>query len=254
MECAMPMNSRRRRSNEGAPILRRPLTTADRDMLARSLITGDLPDRALLARVDGPDAKDLVGAKDSADYAGIEFPYVWPGELKIRGQRIRRDNPDIEIEYTETGQVVRKESRKYRAPYGAPNLLYFFPETPVELLGDISLPILIVEGEKKCLCAWCLANHNASEPRFLPIGISGVWNWKTKVETSERADGTHHRVMGPLPDLARIPWQRPVLIAFDSDAATNEGVQKARAALSRELRKRGAISVRYVLIPGRNEL
>jgi hypothetical protein len=55
--------------------------------------------------------------------------------------------------------------------------------------------------------------------------------------------------------LARIPWEgREVLIAFDSDAATNSAVQLARTALAKELRRRGAARVRYVIIPGREEL
>jgi hypothetical protein len=254
-EDRMPYNPRGRRSNEGAPILRRPLTLEDREMLARSLITGDMPDRALLARVEGQDAKDLVGARDKADYSGIEIPYVWPGEVAVRGQRIRRDHPEVEIEYTEAGEEVRKERRKYVAPAGAPNLIYFFPETPVELLTDLGVPILIVEGEKKCLCAWCLAHHNSSAPRFLPIGISGVWNWRGKIGTADGPAGKRRRsIHGPIPDLSRIPWEREVLIAFDSDATSNQDVQKARAALARELRKRGAVRVRYVQIPGRDQL
>jgi hypothetical protein len=251
----MPSNSHSRRSNEGAPILRRPLTAADREMLARSLITGDLPDRALLARVDGPDARDLVGAKDKRNYAGIEFVYTWPGGVDVRGSRIRRDEPEIEVEYTEDGREIRKEKNKYVAAVGSPNLLYFFPEMPAELLPDIKVPVLFVEGEKKCLCAWVLARHNCSEPRFLPIGLSGVWNWRGKIGTTETPGGRRRIVTGPIPDLARIPFSgREVLIAFDSDAATNSAVQIARLALARELRRRGASHVRYVLIPSRGEL
>jgi hypothetical protein len=253
-EHLMSGNRSARRSNQGAPILRRPLTPEDREMLARSLIVGDMPDRALLARVEAQDAKDLVGAKDKADYSGIEIPYIWPGELSVRGQRIRRDHPEIEVEYNETGHEVRKERRKYVAPVGSPNLLYFFPETPIELLSDLSVRILIAEGEKKCLCAWCLATHNSSEPRFLPIGISGVWNWRGRIATADGADGKRRTVRGPIPDLARIPWHREVLIAFDSDVHANEDVQTARAALGRELRKRGATRVRYVQIPCPDQL
>jgi hypothetical protein len=218
-------------------------------MLARSLITGDMPERALLSRVAGQDAKDLVGAKDGGDYSGLVFTYVWPGEVAIRGERIRRDRPEVEIEYTEAGQAVHKERRRYVAPVGSPNLLYFFPETPLELLTDLNVRVLIVEGEKKTLCAWCLANHDSAEPRFLPIGLSGVWNWRGRIATTDGPDGKRRSVRGPVPDLARIPWQREVLIAFDSDVNTNQDVQRARAALARELRKRGAIRVRYVQIP-----
>jgi hypothetical protein len=254
MEGSMSSSGRSRRSREGAPILRHPLTEEDRAMLARSLITGDLPDRALLARVEGPDAKDLVGRKDHGNYSGVEFPYVWPGEVGVRGSRIRRDESDTEFEYTEEGEI-RKEKNKYVAAVGSRNLLYFFPETPVELLTDIEIPILIVEGEKKCLCAWRLAHHNSSKPRFLPIGLSGVWGWRGKIGTAETASGRHRSVLGPIPDLARIPFAgREVLIAFDSDAATNSSVQIARLVLAKELRRRGSTRVRYVIVPGRKDL
>jgi hypothetical protein len=246
---------RNRRSNEGAPILRRPLTEDDRAMLARSLITSDLADRALLARVEGQDAKDLIGAKDNRNYSGIEFPYVFPGEVAIRGSRVRRDQPEIQVEYTEDGQEVRKENRKYVAEAGSRNLLYFYPETPSELLSDAKIPALVVEDEKKTLCAWHLATYNAPEPRFLPIGLSGAWGWRSKIGTIETANGRRRNVIGPSPDLARILWQeREVFIAFDSDAATNSSIQIARAALAKELRRRGAARVRYVIIPGREEL
>jgi hypothetical protein len=224
-------------------------------MLARSLITGDLPDRALLARVVGPDARDLVGAKRPGNYAGIEFAYVFPGELGIRGSRIRRDEPDIEISYTEDGREIRKELRKYVAAVGARNLLYFYPPTPPELVNDTKVRVLICEGEKKVLCAWYLSTYNSSEPRFLPIGIAGVWGWRSKIGTVETASGQRRSVTGPIADLNRIPWEgREVLIAFDSDVCTNPEVAGARAALARHLRKRGAARVRYVEIPSREEL
>jgi hypothetical protein len=255
MEFVMSPNPRLRRSTGGAPILRRPLTAEDREMLSRSLITGDLPDRALLARVDGPDARDLVGGRDKRNYAGIEFPYTWPGAVDIRGSRIRLDEPDLEISYAEDGSEIRKEKNKYKAAFGSSNMLYFFAETPAELLTDISVAVLFLEGEKKVLAAWVLATHRAAEPRFLPIGLSGVWNWRGKIGSVETANGRRRDVSGPLPDLARIPFAgREVRIAFDSDAATNSQVQIARCALAQDLRRRGARQVKYVLIPNRQEL
>jgi hypothetical protein len=224
-------------------------------MLARSLITGDLPDRALLARVEGPDARDLVGRKDNGNYNGIEFTFAWPGELGVRGSRIRRDEPEIEVVYAEDGQEVRKERNKYAAAVRSRNMLYFFPETPAELLTEINIPLLIVEGEKKALCGWVLATHNSSEPRFLPVGLAGVWGWRGKIGSVETPSGRRKSVTGPIPDLARIPFAgREVIIAFDSDAATNPAIQIARLALAKELRRRGASPVRYVVIPGRGEL
>ena len=239
----------------GSPILGLPLTAEDYARLAASNIDRDLADRALIARVAHLEGKALVNARGQSNYAGIEFPYLWPGELNVRGSRLRRDEPEIEVTYTEDGQEVRKESKKCLAAPGSPNMLYFYPETPPELLMDIRVSIIITEGEKKTLALWRLANYNSSEPGFLPIGLSGVWNWRGKIGMAETANGRRRRVMGPIPDLSRVSWEgRTVLIAFDSDASTNPSIQQARAALAHELRKRGAASVLYVVVPGREHL
>jgi hypothetical protein len=233
----------------GSPILREPLTEEDYRTLESSAISRDIIDRALITRVAHLEGKALVNARDRGNYAGLAFDYVWPGELSIRGSRLRRDEPDIEEIPMEDGGIVRHELRKYMSAPGAPNLLYFFAETPPELLAETTLPVLLAEGEKKTLAAWCLANYNASEPRFLPIGISGVWNWRTKVGMTGTANGKRHAIKGPLPDLARLPWSgRILLIAYDSDTASNADIQKARAALMKDMTKRGA-RVRYVEIP-----
>jgi hypothetical protein len=44
------------------------------------------------------------------------------------------------------------------------------------------LPLIITEGEFKTLALWRLANWNHGErPRFLPVGVSGVYNWRGTV-------------------------------------------------------------------------
>jgi hypothetical protein len=239
----------------GSPILRLPLTDEDYARLADSYIDRALADQALLTRVAHLEAKALVNGRSTGNYAGIEFPYVWPGEAGVHGYRLRRDEPEVEVSYTEDGKELRKEVKKYVAAPGSPNMLYFFPATPVELLMDIRVPVLILEGEKKTLASWRLANYKSSEPRFLPIGLSGVWNWRGKIGTTETADGRRRSVMGPIPDLSRLPCEgRVVRIAFDNDAVTNPDIQNARSALARYLQKRGAARVQYVLIPSREEL
>jgi hypothetical protein len=239
-----------RRSNSGAPIRREPLTQVDYDKLMAEYIDRDTADRALLARLASPEGKELVGAKGPGNYAGIEFPNIWPGTLAVRGQRLRRDEPDLEIEQDETGQTRSKEVRKYLTAPGSMNLLYLFPETPPELLQDISVPITLTEGEKKVLALWRLANYNSLSPRFVPIGIYGVWSWRGKITTITDANGRRRQVKGPIPDLGRIPWAgREVYICFDSDVAIIEELQWARSALSQELRRRGVKRVLYITIP-----
>jgi len=239
----------------GSPILRLPLTDEDYARLAASYIDRDLADRALIARVAHLEGKALVNARGPGNYSGLEFPFLWPGEISVRGSFLRRDEPEVEISYTEDGQEVRKETKKYLAAPGTPNMLYFFAETPPELLVGIRVPVLILEGQKKTLASWRLANYQSSEPRFLPIGLSGVWNWRGKIGMTETAGGRRRSVKGPIPDLSRIPLEgRIVRIAFDSDAAINTDIQHARSALARYLQKRGASRVQYVLIPSREEL
>jgi hypothetical protein len=241
-------SSGNRRSNEGAPILRKPLTEADYDSLSKSWIDRFTADRAQLARLDHAEGKALVGGHGSGNYSGVEFPYCWPGELHVRGVRLRRDEPDMELEYSAGGLTRIKQAGKYLAGPRSGNLLYLFPETPPELLNDTSVPAVLTEGEKKVLSLWRLANHNCVRPRFLPVGLSGVWNWRGKVGISETASGKRRAVKGPIPDLSRINWAgRTVYIAFDSDAV-KEQVAAARAALAQELRRRGA-KVFYVIIP-----
>jgi hypothetical protein len=222
------------------------LTEADYEKLEESWITREIADRALLARLDGPEAKALVGGRGPGDFGGIEFPYFWPGEVNCRGSRLRRDHPPVE--YDDDGDP--QEVKKYLAPPGSSNKLYFFPETPPELLIEISLPIIIVEGEKKTLALWRLANYNSSTPRFLPVGISGVWSWRGVIGKGPGpTPGSHRDVKGVITDLDRIVWsERTVYIAFDSDVVTNPAIQQARRALAKELRKRTA-NVLYVLIP-----
>jgi hypothetical protein len=238
----------------GSPILRQPLTGEDYATLAASAIHRDVIDRALITRVAHLEGKALVNARDRGLYSGIAFDYTWPGELSIRGSRLRRDAPDIEEILTDDGRIVRKEIRKYMCAPGSANLLYFYAETPPELLADTRVNVILTEGEKKTLPLWCLANQNASEPRFLPIGLSGVWNWRGKIGIAETASGKRRTVKGPIPDLGRLPWVgRALLIAYDSDTNVNTEIQKARAALMKEMTKRGA-RVRYVEIPPLQEL
>lgn len=62
---------------------------------------------------------------------------------------------------------------KYLARKGSGNRLYIPPKVKL-ILNDVSIPLYIVEGEKKSLKA-CQEGENC-------IGISGLWNFKNKDE------------------------------------------------------------------------
>lgn len=226
--------------------LRLPLTSEDIARLERSYITLELVRDADLFRVDSAEGGRLVGRNGSRDYSGIVFPYKWPGQTNAREYRLRRDNPEIE----ELPDGVRKEKGKYLTPLGARNLLYFSPCATPDALNDVGLPIVLTEGEKKTLALSRLAWLDVTNgPRFLPIGIPGVWNWRGKIGKTTNAGGSRCDVFGPIADLDRIAWEnRKVIIVFDANVNTNPSVANARRRLAKELGRRGAL-VQLVDLP-----
>ena len=130
------------------------LSRGDLDRLARSGISCELATQALLRRVTSSEAAATVGRKDSGEFDGVLFPYIWPGEDRVREFRLRRDRPDLEAK----AEGGFKERGKYLSPPGRGNLVYFVPGTAAEWLTDPTLPVIITEGEKKCLALWELAS------------------------------------------------------------------------------------------------
>ena len=177
-----------------------------------------------------------MGRNGAGDYAGMLIPNVWPGSDYIREYRLRRDHPEIEN---------GKPKMKYVAPPGRGNLLYLPIGTDPAWLTDPQMTLVITEGEFKTLALGAgridTACLDGPRPRFLAVGLSGVWNWRGTVGKTTDADGNRIDVKGPIPDLSRIVWDdRRVLIVFDADLEENESVRIARFLLTKELRSRGA--------------
>jgi hypothetical protein len=214
------------------------LTASDLEALDACWIDPELAQAARLRRVDSLAGAELVGRK-SGDYSGIAIPYSLPGSTEIREYRLRRDHPEMEVD--SQGRV--KSKQKYVSPPGRGNMLYFAPGTTDAQLRDTALPVIIAEGEFKTLAVWRLANWNSVErPRFIPVGVSGVYNWRGTIGKTAGPDGERLDVKGPIPDLERIAWKdRRVIIAYDADADEKDLVRFARAELARHLRTRGAV-------------
>ena len=107
----------------------------------------------------------------------------------------------------------------------------------------------ITEGEKKALALWRLAYYESEKPRFIPIAIAGVWNWKNAAGRQFGPNGERIDIKGPIPDLNRIAWNlRKLFILFDADVNTNDKVLAARGFLARELASREAV-VSFVNLP-----
>lgn len=219
------------------------LTSFDLQKLADSFIIKEIAEQAGLFRVDSITGAEMIGRKATAnyDYAGIMFPYFLPESTNPREYRLRRDNPDLE----EKADGTKKEKAKYLSPPGRGNFIYFPPNCQKDWLKDTSLPIVFTEGEKKTLAlhraSWHSLSDAAEQPRFLPLGLSGVWNFRAKVGTTTTANGGRQDVKGLIPDFNLIEWQnRKVTILFDANVSTNQGVQAARRTLAKELKDKGA--------------
>ena len=89
-------------------------------------------------------------------------------------------------------------------------------------MREPALPIVITEGEFKTLALWRLANHGTPRSRrFLPVGVSGVYNWRGTIGKTVGPDGRRLDVKGAIPDLDWLVWPgRKVVIAYDADAVS----------------------------------
>lgn len=239
-------------SSSANPSFGGPLTEADYDRLLCSWITPEIADRARLRRVTSYEGSVIVGRRDNGSYSGIIFPYVWPGESRCREYWLRRDRPEIEYD----AQGHPKEKNKYLGPPGRGNLLYFVPGTSPSLLSDTSVAIAITEGAKKTIALHRLSWHEISDaapPRFLPVGLAGVWSFRGVVGKTEGPDGSRRDEKGPIPDLDHLSWERrQVFIVYDANVHTNPKVAAARKVLTAELKRRGA-QVLWVNLPSHGE-
>ena len=212
-----------------------PLNEDDSAALAACWITREVADVAMLRRVNTVEGREIVGQKRK-DCAGLLFSYYFPGELRAHTYRIRRDKPD----WTEKDGKLKANAKYLSAP-GSTNRLYIPPGVTLEQLTDVTIPIAIVEGEKKALALWSLAHYETAKLRFIPIAISGVWNWRGTIGKTGGPNGERLDVTGPIADLSRIPWDgRRVYIVFDTNVHSNDSVKWARNGICRELTTRRA--------------
>jgi hypothetical protein len=66
----------------------------------------------------------------------------------------------------------------------------------------MNIPVVVTEGEFKALALWRLANHGSpARPKFLPLGLSGVYNWRGTIGKTVGPDGSRLDVKGVIPDL-----------------------------------------------------
>jgi hypothetical protein len=216
-----------------------PLTDPDFEKLAASGIDRQLAEQARLRRVFSLEGAEVMGdCQNKRNYAGILYPNFFPGDQRPREYVLRRDHPEIKIRADGT----KHEEGKYLQPPGRSSLLYFPPGIDPEWLADPKIPVVITEGPKKTLALHGLACHNLpigeTRPRWLTVGVAGVWNFRGTIGKTTGADGERCDEKGVIPDFQRFNWVvRIVTIAFDANVRTNRRVRAARRDLTIELRQ-----------------
>jgi hypothetical protein len=128
---------------------------------------------------------------------------------------------------------------------GYGNGIYFHPLTPAAALTDVTMPLILTEGQKKCLGLFRLAHEGLAETQetalFIPASLNGVYGWKDRREKQTGPTGKRVSVSGPIAQLSLITWEgRRVYILFDNNVLTNPMVAVARNQLAQELSGRGA--------------
>jgi hypothetical protein len=234
-------------ARSGGTINLLPLTSADyQEIFTPRWISKELADQSGIKRVISLDAAALIGAEGRpGDFSGLAIPYTLPGETAVHSWRLRRDLPDLEFRNGE-----QRFSRRYLSAPGSGNRAYFVPGTEPDQLTHLGLPVLFVEGELKSLAAWRLAHWDTRQQRFLPVGLSGVWNWRGVIGKQNDERGVRRPIKGVIADVERLAFQnREILISYDADVATNPDVRRARTLLSKTLLERGAAVVRWIEIP-----
>lgn len=202
--------------------------------LAARWIPREIADYNGIRRVSDKDARFMFHRRENSE--GLIIPNYHPWEADhIRQYRLRPDHPPLELRRDGSS----KPKFKYLSEPGAPNVLYI-PRGAMDQTGP-NVPVIVTEGELKALALWRLANHETDKPRFLPIALAGVWNWKGTVGKEDNARGRRVDVRGVIPDIERFRWKdRRVVIAFDADVALNSKIKAARKWLTDELVKKGA--------------
>lgn len=214
------------------------LTSQDRQAICQEhWLTNELIDAAGLKRVPDFEGRRITGwAKRNC--AGILIPFPTLDGSISQAFRIRRDNPDKRVDLK--GET--KIERKYAQPYGQRNYIYWAPGTTAEDIQNPAIPLVITEGEYKTLALWRLSMHEATAPRFLPIGLGGVDAWMGRDGKQDLPGGGQTETTGIIPDMRRIVWQdRKVIIAYDADLHRKPTVKASRKRLAVELRTAGAI-------------
>lgn len=143
---------------------------------------------------------------------------------EVAGHQVKPRSPRVRIKPDGTASPI-----KYETPKGKPIVLDVPQFTRERWAADETASIWITEGVKK---VDALVSQGMAT-----IGLTGVYNWRNKA--------------GTLGDWEDVPIKgRNLVLCFDADAQSNRNVQMAMARLGAWLRSRGALDVKFIVVPG----
>lgn len=166
-------------------------------------------------------SKAVCDYRNAGNWPALWIPSYRPsGEFSGSGQikpRLPRKTP-------------KGKDRKYESPTGKPAILDVHPMHRDRVL-DPTVELWITEGIKKADSLTSRLRDSA-----VVVGLSGVWNWRSKVTTLGEWDNIVIR-------------GREVTICFDADVRSNALIAEAMRRLGSWLRSKGATKVWYVAPP-----
>ncbi len=197
------------------------LLSTDLEMFERGYISLAQIREEGITRVDPITGGSILGRPSSfnTNYAGLLFANRHPTKGHIRAYDIRLDAPTDKLRYV--GEP------------GSRNLFYVPVWVTAEQLADTSIPIVIAEGIKKALSLGRIAHENSidGEPRFIPLGLRGVWGWRGRTGKEAGPSNEREDTKGAINDFDLIEWGgRTVYILFDSNRHGEKSGDSVRAA------------------------
>jgi P4 family phage/plasmid primase-like protien len=143
---------------------------------------------------------------------------------EIAAYQVKPAVPDVRVDRS-SGRV---RTLKYVSPPKRPTVVDVPEFTRQTLHDNPQASLWITEGMKKV--------DSLVSKGMAAVGLIGVFNWRDK--------------QASLGDWEDIPLKgRNVVICFDADAESNRNVQLAMARLGAWLRSRGALEVKYLVVP-----
>ena len=182
---------------------------------------------------DVENARDIY--PDFRAEPALVIPYFTPDGEPATFKRDGVELPFCRVRYLtpkeSKGFAGKTQADKYGQPGASGTRVYFPPLVPwAELMADVSVPLLITEGEKKAIAA--------AAAGFNILALGGVFNFASAGS------------LEILPELEKIAWRgRSVFLLFDSDAQLNGQIQTAEARLVQELGLKRGAKVYIVRIP-----